>query len=141
MVLNQYMELGVGRDSPDARSYITALWGVYCTLLMMAIPAILKSKEKMYLAFRALLWSGAGTAAFGIFQWIHLLRSDALYELPGSTYHLDVIHSSSQGFPRSPSTFAEPSLFASYLILVLPVTLALAVGPYSRIAGRKTAGA
>jgi len=139
MVLNQYMELGIGRDSPDARSYITALWGVYCALLLVSVSTILQGVEKMYLAFRALVWSGAAAAAFGIFQWICLLRTDELYELPGSIYHLDVVHSSSQGFPRSPSSFTEPSLFASYLILLLPITLALAVGSYPRIVGRKMA--
>ncbi|HEY7097729.1 MAG TPA: O-antigen ligase family protein [Terriglobales bacterium] len=139
MVLNQYMELGISRDSPDARSYITALWGIYCALLLGSLPTVLNHVEKAYTAFRALVWSGFATAVFGIFQWVRLLRTDELYELPGSIYHLDVIHSSSQGFPRSPSTFTEPSLFASYMILILPITLALAVGRYPRIIGRKLA--
>jgi hypothetical protein len=141
MMLNQYMELGVGRDSPDARSYITALWAVYCALLVVTVPTILRSMERVYSAFRALVWSGAGCAVFGICQWIYLLRTDELYELPGSIYHLDVVHSSSQGFPRSPSTFTEPSLFASYMVLLLPITLALAVGSYPRIVGRRLASA
>ena len=139
MVLNQYMELGVGRDSPDARSYITALWGVYCALLLVSVPTVLRNLEKLCSAFRALIWSGAATAVFGILQWIYLLRTGQLYELPGSIYHLDVVHSTSDGFPRSPSTFTEPSLFASYLVLLLPITLSLAAGSYSRIVGRRLA--
>jgi hypothetical protein len=139
MVLNQYMELGVGRDSPDARSYITALWSVYCALLLISVPTVLQNVDRLYSAFKALIWSGAAAAVFGIVQWVQLLRTGQLYELPGSIYHLDVVHSSSQGFPRSPSTFTEPSLFASYLVLLLPISLALAVGSYPRIVGRKLA--
>src|SRR5690348_4165235 len=35
MTLNYYMLQGAGRDSPDVRSYLTALWGVYCALLLI----------------------------------------------------------------------------------------------------------
>lgn len=139
MVLNQYMDVGIGRDSPDTRSYLTAAWGVYCTLLLFSIPTILRTVEQVYRAFRVLFWSGAAAAAFGIFQWIYLLRTERLFELPGSTYHLDVVHSTLQGFPRSPGTFTEPAVFANYLILILPITLALATGSYPEIVKRKHA--
>lgn len=139
MVLNEYMQPGLGRDAPDTRSYITALWGVYCALLLVSVPAALRSMKNVYRAFRVLLWSGAAASAFGIFDWIYLLQAGVPYALPGSTQHLNVVHSTAGGFPRSPSSFTEPSVFAFFLIMLLPVTLALAVGSYPHIVRRRTA--
>jgi hypothetical protein len=112
---------------------------VYCGLLLAAIASVLTSTAEIRRVLRALLWSSAATSLFGIWQWVHLLRTGMLFEPPGSTYHLDVVHSQSQGFPRTPSTFTEPSVFANYLIVIIPITVGIALSPQLRIVSRWTA--
>ena len=139
MILNQYMDVGVGRDSPDTRSYLTAAWAVYCVFLLFSVTSILRRLPDLFQTLRVLFWTNAAAAVFGVFQWVYLLRNGSLLQLPGSTYHADVVHSTSQGFPRSPGTFTEPSVFANYLVLMLPVTLAIATGSFPQVAKRRTA--
>jgi O-antigen ligase len=106
---------------------------------MLCVPAALRSSKALYHACRCLIWSGAGAAAFGIFDWIYLWQTGVLFDLPGSTQHPNVVHSTAGGFPRSPGTFTEPSVYAFFLILVMPVTLALALGACPQITSRRTA--
>lgn len=103
------------------RGVTTILFTLFTLSLVVIIPALIDSKEKLLLVLKSLLLGAIVTSAFGVFQFVGDLAGFP-QEITGlrDLYTKEVF-----GFPRIQSTALEPLYFANYLLL--PIALSIVV--------------
>lgn len=110
-----------GRSAPETRSFITALWAIYCLGAFVVTQDLIRTRAELATVVRWLLRGAAVASAYGVVQWT-FIRQGIFILLPG-----DIAHQAASQWtiPRAYATFVEPATFAAFLLGVLPITAAL----------------
>lgn len=92
---------------------------IFTMALVVLLPTLLDSKEKVFWTLKALLFGAILTSLFGLFQF-----AGDLAGLPTTITGLrDMYTKEVFGFPRVQSTALEPLYFANYLLLPLCLSI------------------
>jgi len=102
-----------GLNSPALRSVKVTLWTVYSALIAVMVASAIKTKAMLRNCLKILLFS---TVIACIYSWIGL--AGFLLGIKALTWKLV---GTPGGFVRMRGTFGEPSYFAHYMALILPL--------------------